>query len=147
MKIYDLGYQSIKNASLLVQVVNSLNAIVVDVRLSPRSRDPQWNRKALLTSLGERYVHVEALGNLNYKVAAPIVIKDLPAGLLFLGHYLELGPVILLCACWDRHHCHRKVILDYLESKCKLVSIPLDLAACRQLITKDQPRQLGFFSE
>lgn len=144
-QLYDLGYLSLSSNSTLKEVATSLDAIVIDARFSPRSRNPAWNRNALQTLLGDRYTHVDHLGNLNHRVQnAAIVIKDFPAGAAAIIWHLALHPVILMCACWNRDLCHRKVIVDLLECDFQITSIPLDKAACADLIKRQDP-QLPLF--
>lgn len=139
-ELYDLGYQAIKSHQTLIEVAHTLDAVVLDVRLSPRSRDPRWNKRALLTHLVERYVHVESLGNVNYRDwDAPIAIKDLARGTEHIRHYLETNSVILMCACGRRETCHRKVIAEAFAEETGIVSIPLDLAACSRIIAAIPP--------
>lgn len=143
--LYDLGYQTIKDPNLLVQVAGVLDAVVLDVRLRAASRDPKWNKVFLQRKLLERYVHIPDLGNLNYKDwSAPIQIKDLAAGLRHIDLYLQANPVILLCACRDRKTCHRLEIVKACQHtlsahtptpRCLAIdSVSLDLAACRKII-------------
>ncbi|MCZ7547383.1 MAG: DUF488 family protein [Anaerolineae bacterium] len=51
----------------LVALAHELDALVVDVRLAPRSRVREWNQSVMAEALGDRYLHVGAVGNLNYK--------------------------------------------------------------------------------
>lgn len=79
-QLYDLGYNEIRSVDLLAATAEILGAIVLDIRFSPRSRDPNWRMPALMNRLQESYTHVAALGNRNYK-SGPIQIVDLDAGL------------------------------------------------------------------
>ncbi len=139
-ELYDLGYQNIKSHQTLVEVACILDAVVLDIRASPRSRDPRWNKRSLMTHLVERYVHVADLGNINYRDwSAPIVIANIERGLDHIRHYLETNSVILLCACHSRDTCHRKVITDAFQKETGIASIPLDLAACSRIIAAIPP--------
>ena len=140
-KLYDLGYQTIKDPAILVQVAEKLDAIVMDVRFSPRSRDYRWNMATLASllqasPLHPRYVHVAELGNVNYKGwNAPIQISHLPYGLKLISIALEAKPVILMCTCRDRSTCHRLVIVKAaVEQIPGLVSAPLSLADCQDIL-------------
>jgi len=143
-QLFDLGYQTIKDVDLLVQVAGILDAVVLDVRISPRSRNPMWNKAVLQRKLVERYVHVPALGNINYRDwNAPVEIKDLAEGLKHIELYLQSNPVILLCACSERDSCHRMTIVQACqhtpsehqpERAIASASTPLDLETCRRII-------------
>jgi len=80
--------------------------MVADIRFSSRSRIPDWNGSRLQKLLGERYRHLPALGNRNYK-GGPIEFVDLPTGVVEVGELLKQQPVILLCVCADVQRCHR----------------------------------------
>ena len=82
--------------------------VVVDIRLSPRSRVPGWNRGPLAGLLGDRYQLVGELGNRNYRGDGPVVIADLRAGVRALAT-IERTP-LLLCVCADAATCHRQVV-------------------------------------
>lgn len=112
---YTLGYILIEPAELL-RLATELNAVVVDVRLSPRSRNPEWNggRVAALLPPG-RYRHEPRLGNLNYK-GGPIKIRDLRAGTTTVLSILARQRAILLCVCADGETCHRAVIAKHLRT-------------------------------
>lgn len=97
----------------LRRLAERLDLDVVDVRLSPRSRVPGWNRGRLAALLGDRYRHVGQLGNLNYANGGPIEIADADAGLAVV----EAGTrtPLLLCVCAAYETCHRRSIADLLE--------------------------------
>lgn len=148
-KLYDLGYQTIKDPAILAQVVEKLDAVVFDVRWSPRSRDYRWNNSALQSLLSQRYLHVQELGNVNYRDwSAPVQISHLPYGLKQIAIALEANPVILMCACRDRSTCHRLVIVQAaIEQIPGLVSVPLGLSDCQDILVSgaNPPAQLKLF--
>ena len=110
-RVYTLGYSGRKPAEIL-QIAEGLDAVVFDVRFSPRSRVPHWSRKRLTELLGDRYLHIRALGNRNYR-GGPIELEDFPAGLELIQD--SERPVILMCACKDPAICHRSTIADMLR--------------------------------
>jgi hypothetical protein len=130
MTLYDCGYQEIKKLDKLVGLVGALDAILVDVRYSPNSRDPQWRQRALKEKLGFRYFHCRDLGNAIYKQGGSIEFVDLPRGIATLARFLQEKNVIILCACWNRENCHRVKIAEAFEREYGQKSIPLtpDLA-------------------
>jgi len=124
-EIYDLGYQNVKDFSFLVTVVKRLDAVLVDVRYSPKSRNPTWSGSNLKKVFGERYVHIPELGNVNYKSNHAIELFDKDKGLKILEGILTQKNVIIMCACWDRKSCHRKVVSRYLELRNNIEAIDL----------------------
>jgi uncharacterized protein (DUF488 family) len=114
--IYTFGYQGKRAVDLLAKL-EQLDAVLCDVRLSPRSRwAPEWNQKQLAALLGERYVHVPELGNVNYK-GGPVEIADLSTG---LGTILDLAAtraVVLMCVCSKLCGCHRETIAEALHER------------------------------
>src|SRR5664279_4232291 len=81
MTIYTLGYSGWKIEEVEA-VVSRLDAILVDVRMVPRSRwAPGWNATVLHARLGEKYVWLKEFGNRNYKgTFEQIEIADFPVG-------------------------------------------------------------------
>lgn len=116
MKIYTLGYSGWRIEDVEA-VLGRLDAILVDVRMVPRSRwAPTWNSAVLAKRLGERYMWMRAFGNVNYKgTFEQIAIVDFPAGEERLREITATGKaVVLLCGCRDVNVCHRKVLADWL---------------------------------
>lgn len=111
-QIYTIGYTG-RKPDQLKALAEQLDATVYDIRFSPRSRAPHWNRGRLEAMLGDRYMHIGELGNRNYK-AGPIEIADLDAGLARIQDHPR--PVILMCACKDLAGCHRSVISKHLQA-------------------------------
>ena len=105
-KVYTFGYGG-RNLADLLHLVWQLDAVVFDVRYSPRSRNPQWGRDRLKTALNQRYRHVREFGNVNYK-GGPIHIVDYEAGKQRIAD--SDRDVILMCVCKDPGICHRTTI-------------------------------------
>lgn len=63
---YTLGYAGLTPEQLRAAVVQ-YDATLLDVRLAARSPAPQWRKSALVDLLGDRYHHLPALGNRNYR--------------------------------------------------------------------------------
>ncbi len=121
--LYSAGYQRLDLAAF-VAFVQREDLTVADVRLKPVSRNFKWNKNALTTLLGDRYVWIEELGNLNYK-GGPIVLKDEATGMATLWTLLNREqPVVVLCVCADPAICHRTVVTTQLEAAGVLV-LPL----------------------
>ena len=137
--LYTLGYSGWRIDDIEA-TLQRLDAILVDVRMVPRSRAPIWNGTTLHKRLGERYVWLKEFGNRNYRgTVDQIEIADFPAGRERLAKLLgtlappsataipspahATGPtsapatgrsVILLCGCPDVNQCHRKTLADWL---------------------------------
>jgi uncharacterized protein (DUF488 family) len=120
--IYTLGYHG-WTIEQFKAVVQRLDALVVDVRMMPRSRwDIVWRSESLRAGLGARYVWIKQFGNLNYKgTIDSCKIADFGAGARLLDE-LSTTPIgagkaiILLCGCRDVNDCHRKIIADKLAA-------------------------------
>lgn len=112
MNIYTVGYSGIKVTDLK-RAVEELDALIMDIRYSPMSRIPMWRRENLTATFGERYVHVRALGNVNYK-GGPISIVDYVAGRRAIEN--SNRTVILMCVCGHYATCHRAVVASLLRS-------------------------------
>lgn len=112
-QIYTLGYSG-RSPAEIKQLVDNLDAVLLDIRFSPRSRIPHWAGKNLRALLGEtRYQHLKALGNRNYK-GGPIALVDYEAGQAAITQAKR--PVILMCVCHDYHTCHRAVVAERLRA-------------------------------
>jgi hypothetical protein len=137
--LWDCGYQEIKKLQKLVSLVDALDAILVDVRYSPNSRDPQWRQRAIEKKLGLRYFHLRDLGNKAYKQAGTIEFVDLPRGIATLARFLQSNNVIILCGCWNRENCHRVKIVEAFEHEYGQKSIPLTLDLANEIIASINP--------
>ena len=114
--VYLTGY-STRTPSDIQHLGEQLNANVFDIRFSPRSRIPHWSGLALQALLQDRYRHIPALGNRNYKNGQPFDIVSYLEG----KKQIEQSdrPVILLCACAPHNHaqCHRTFIGNQLRAE------------------------------
>ena len=119
MTIYTLGYSGWKIEDVEA-VLEQLDAILVDVRMVPRSRwAPLWNASALHERLSDRYVWLKEFGNRNYKgTFEQIEIADFAGGEKRLREITATGKaVVLLCGCSDPNTCHRKVLAGWLGQR------------------------------
>lgn len=113
-RAWTVGYSG-RTPDALREALLRRDAVLFDIRLSPRSRQPAWNRGRLEALLGTRYTHVGELGNLNYKTSEKgIELADPAAGLKLIREATR--PVVLMCVCRDVEHCHRQVVADLLEA-------------------------------
>ncbi|MCA9831535.1 MAG: DUF488 domain-containing protein [Dehalococcoidia bacterium] len=119
--IYAFGYTG-RQLDAVVDNIVAADAVLVDIRFTPRSRVPTWNRKALETRLGERYRWAgDTLGNRLYK-SDTIEIVDLAAGLDLIAEISEQHPVALMCVCASPVGCHRETIVTALAGSGRQVS-------------------------
>lgn len=111
--IYTTGYYG-HQPEALKALADALDATVVDIRFMPASRVPGWRKQALQKLLGDRYLWVQAFGNIHYNDGQPIQIADMAAGVKAL---IKQGRrnYILLCGCRDAHTCHRSVVGEHLR--------------------------------
>lgn len=141
--VYTVGYSGRKPEDLK-QFVIDLDAVLLDIRFSPVSRIPHWNKMAVADTVGGAYQHVKALGNVNYK-GGPVQIVDYQRGKAIIE--ASECPVILMCACGDPTHCHRTVVAEMLRKDGYTVT---ELNTAKAPATpkeppKPKPAQLKFF--
>lgn len=106
--IYTTGYYG-HQPEALKALAAALDATVVDIRFMPASRVPGWRKQALQKLLGDRYLWLQAFGNIHYNDGQPIQIADMAAGVKALIKQRQRN-YILLCGCRDAHTCHRSVV-------------------------------------
>ena len=111
LKVYTIGYSGRKPGQIL-DLAEELDAIVFDIRFSPRSRIPHWNGSSLSQLLGKRYCHVKAFGNRNYR-GGSIAIVSYNVGKSKIA--ASEKAVILMCVCKDAQRCHRTLIAEWLK--------------------------------
>ena len=104
-QLYTFGYSGRRPDQLRTLAVR-LDGVLVDIRFSPRSRIPDWSGGRLQKLLGDRYRHLPALGNRNYR-SGPVEFVDLKTSVVEVGQMLRQQPVILLCICANVQRCHR----------------------------------------
>lgn len=99
-----VGYTGRKVEDLL-SFTEAIDAALVDIRFSARSRNSDYDRQSLERTFGSRYLHLQDWGNRNYK-GGPVEIVDFQRGLVKVER-LSQSTRILLCACSDAANCHR----------------------------------------
>ncbi len=113
-RIFATGYAG-KDINDLKFLVNSLGAILVDIRFAPDSQVMVWRQVYLKTLLRKKYLHILNLGNREFKKAGKISIQNLHLGVETL---LSLNTnSILFCACAEQKNCHRRVIAEELQKR------------------------------
>lgn len=138
--LYDLGYNDLKKADDLAKLAQALNAVVADVRYMPHTRNPEFSQTHLIELLGKDYVHIRELGNENYR-GDGIHLVDVDKGMMLLHSLLSKKSVILICACWDRPHCHRLGVTQEYERRYNLATQPLTRQKCREIIMTNSIHQ------
>lgn len=128
------GYAGRQPADLL-DAVKRLDAIVLDIRYSPRSRTPEWSGARLRALFGERYQHLRAFGNVDYQHNR-IRLEDAEAGILAVREMLSESSVVLMCQCKDGATCHRAVVGALLRERLGVEVIELDAA-----LAESEPKQ------
>jgi uncharacterized protein (DUF488 family) len=116
LRIYTIGYAGWAPAALRDHVL-ALGATLVDVRIAPTSKSPQWRKEALAALMGAAYCHLLALGNRNAFTGGPVALNDPERALKPIAALLERGPVMLLCGCADPQRCHRSVAAEFLAER------------------------------
>jgi len=114
------GYAKPGAATELEILMDHPQSYIVDVRFNPRASayHREWNGTVLASRFPGRYVHIQALGNTNYKTHGHIKLKSQEAGLERLRKGLGLGfNLIVLCACKDYGRCHRRVICELMQQE------------------------------
>lgn len=128
-RIYSVGYEGITLDALVARLSGARVAVLVDVRLNPVSRKPEFSKKRLtqaLTDAGIEYVHEKELGNPQDNRDS-FRSGDGEAGRSRMRSMLNNGAgealtrlvdlassqrVAVLCVERDHSRCHRDVITD-----------------------------------
>ncbi len=108
--LYGIGYSG-RTLDELRHILEQLEAVLVDIRFAPYSRNPDFRKPHLETVFGDRYLYLRAFGNRNYK-GGPVDLVDYEAGKAAL-EVLD-KPALLMCMCKDPATCHRAVVLQRL---------------------------------
>jgi hypothetical protein len=103
------GYGHPLHRRVIAALMRQETTLLVDCRLTARSRWLAWSQPALRRCYGQRYVHIPAWGNRWYRERPRIEIVDLAAGVAQLQAVLvpTTEVIILLCGCAEARHCHR----------------------------------------
>jgi hypothetical protein len=142
--IYTCGY-SRDGALVHSLMARDSRMFLIDCRMTPHSRLPEWNRAALHTQYGTRYRWAGVfLGNRNYATGGPITLADPGRGVAGLLQYIQEGhPLILLCGCADFTRCHVQLIVSLLQQArpTVLAVLPEDVRYVAALATNHRSQQ------
>jgi hypothetical protein len=115
--IFTFGYTG-QDRTSLVRFLNEHDGVLCDIRFSAFSKNEEWNKPELLKALGRRYLHLQTLGNMNYKVGGPIELKDSRTGVQVVGQLAtQYRSLVLMCACPSYRSCHRRVVAELLRGR------------------------------
>ena len=112
-RIFTTGYAG-KDVGDLKPMIETFDAILIDIRFAPYSQVTYWRKVYLKTLLGSRYLHVPNLGNRTYK-EDKITIQNLELGLETILNLRK--NLVLMCACSEFRECHRAVIAEELAAR------------------------------
>lgn len=141
--LYTFGYAGASLEDFAKLVVRN-GWYVIDTRMLPRSRRPEWNSKRIRETLGAQYMHHIELGNVNYKSGGEIKLNDPDMGLIYVKDALRTHEVVLLCGCKVVDECHRKVIAELVQQQtgCKIVHLTVDDLKRQPEISVGEPLEL-----
>ena len=112
--LFTLGYSG-KTLTQVESIIDSVSIdLIIDVRRSPYSRLPGFKKQELQRHFGDRYEHIQALGNAINTVKPPQLINE-EEGLSLLELRLkEHNRICLLCLEKPATQCHRLYISEKL---------------------------------
>lgn len=113
IKFYTTGYAG-RDINDLKPMLNALDAMLVDVRLSPTSEMMRWRQVYLKTLLREKYHHLPQFGNRAFRERG-VSIQNLDLGIKILLSFNSNA--VLMCGCADLKTCHRHTIAQELRRK------------------------------
>jgi uncharacterized protein (DUF488 family) len=113
IKFYTTGYAN-RDINDLKPMLNTLDAVLVDVRFSPTSEIMRWRQIYLKALLREKYHHLSHLGSRVFR-EGKAQIQNLDLGIKILVSFNTNA--ILMCECADPKKCHRIIIAQELRRK------------------------------
>ncbi len=113
IKFYTTGYAG-KDINDLKPMLDTLDALLVDVRFSPTSETLRWRQIYLKTLLREKYRHVSQFGSRADRAGAHHV-QHLDLGIKILLSFN--ANAVLMCECVEEKKCHRIIIAQELRRK------------------------------
>lgn len=100
MTIYSIGYQRLSLEELVSIMESKKVDLLVDVRTTPYSRTPDFNKNRLMKRLGKRYIWKgDILGGKEGPATA--------AGLLYLIREEKVNILMIMCMEYNPCSCHR----------------------------------------
>ncbi len=116
-RVATLGYHQPQAWQIVTRMMCEQAWHLVDIRSSRRSYLEEWSGSSLLRHFRYSYHPVPELGDVNQLATAnPVQLLDPTTGLAKVGLLLEAGiDCLLLCACPDWQHCHRRLVATLLK--------------------------------
>jgi uncharacterized protein (DUF488 family) len=112
-RIYITSFQG-REVTDLPDLLNTLDAILVDVRFAPERTPLKWSKEYLKLLLKNKYLHIPNLGNRSSKEGR-IAIQNLRLGIKVITE-LQVN-ILLMCRCAIEEDCHRKKIIEKLKEQ------------------------------
>ena len=112
-KIYTTGFGS-REVTDLPKLLESLNAILIDIRFIPEVKPIQWSKEYLKLLLKNKYLHVPSLGDRKSKEGR-MVIQNLSLGIKIITELK--ANLLLVCRCERKENCHRGKIIEELKEQ------------------------------
>ncbi len=113
-RIYTTGYTD-RDIALLPALLTSLDAILIDIRFTPISKQLQWQKDYLRLLLKDKYLHVSYLGNRSSKESGKQSIQNISLGIKIITELKK--NLLIMCECERIEACHRQEISRRLSEK------------------------------
>lgn len=113
--IYTTGFAD-KDFTLLPDLLDYLDAVLIDVRFAPTGgKSIEWRKDYLRLLLKDRYRHVPHLGNRPAKESGMPSIQNLSLGIKIITELR--ANLLLMCECPTIEKCHRLIISQSLKKE------------------------------
>ena len=136
-KFISIGYTGLSIGEFMTHLKDHDAQVLVDVRLSPRSRVMPYNGNRLRETsarYGVRYMHLPQWGNRNYRGdhGDAVILSDYEAGAKVIDSLREeYDRIAIMCMCPNHGHCHRSDALEkYIGQNAE--TNPIDMVILRQ---------------
>ncbi len=116
-RVATLGYHQPQAWQIVTRMVSEQDWHLVDIRSNRGAYLEEWSGSSLRRHFRSSYHAVPELGDVNQLAPAnPMQLADPTTGLAKVGLLLEAGmDCLLLCACPDWQHCHRRLVAGLLQ--------------------------------
>jgi len=139
--LYPFGYAAPGASQYLATLMARPRTLLVDIRYEAWSRRKEWNPSSLRHRYGKRYRPLRGLGNKNYNNDGPVELFMPEVGIPLLVEGLQKGyNLVLMCACKDYQHCHRKKVLELVLRA--LPDAPVDMGTSLPEPPAEQPGEV-----
>lgn len=113
--LYTFGY-TMPFADALIEQLVALGVTIADIRYSANSRAAKWREARLRERLGDHYIRIQELGNVNYNRAGSIQLSRPEAGIRLAGDRLQQGQhLAFMCVCSTVDGCHRQLAAELMH--------------------------------